>query len=81
MYGVWCLVGLLENQSFDLHNFYRAYSLCFNQTSLTKDYGLVIHGLVAMGLNTSFTILLEHLPSQLEIAGLLQSSTPSCDDS
>jgi hypothetical protein len=51
------------------------------KTSPTKDYGPVILGLVAMGWNTSFTILLEHLPSQLEIAGLLQSSTPSCKDS
>jgi hypothetical protein len=31
--------------------------------------------------NTSFTNHLEHLPPQLEIAGLLQSSTPSCEDS
>jgi hypothetical protein len=41
----------------------------FHKASPTKDYGHVILGLVAMGWNTSFTILLEHLPSQLEIAG------------
>jgi hypothetical protein len=43
----------------------------FHKTSPTKDYGF----------GTSFTILLKYLPSQLEIAGLLQSSTPSCKDS
>jgi hypothetical protein len=53
----------------------------FHKASPTKDYGPVILGLVAMGWNTSFTILLEHLPSQLEIASLLQNSTPLCDDS
>jgi hypothetical protein len=37
--------------------------------------------LVTMVENTSFTNLLEHLPPQLEIAGLLRSSTPSCEDS
>jgi hypothetical protein len=37
--------------------------------------------LVTIVENTSFTNILEHLPPQLEIAGLLQSSTPSCEDS
>jgi hypothetical protein len=60
---------------------YRASPLSFDQTSLTKDYGPIILGLVAMGWNTSFTILLEQPPPQLEIAGLLRCSTPSCEDS
>jgi hypothetical protein len=37
--------------------------------------------LVTIVENTSFTNLLEQLPPQLEFAGLLQSSTPSCEDS
>jgi hypothetical protein len=37
--------------------------------------------LVTIAENTSFTNLLEHLPPQLEIAGLLQSFSPSCEDS
>jgi hypothetical protein len=53
------------------HVFHKASPLSFDQTSPTKDYGHVILGLVAMGWNTSFTILLEQLPPQLEIAGLL----------
>jgi hypothetical protein len=53
----------------------------FHKASPTKDYGPVILGLVAMGWNTSFTIHLDHLPPQLVIAGLLQSSTLSCKDS
>jgi hypothetical protein len=53
----------------------------FHKASPTKDYGLVILGLVTMIWNTSFTNLLEHLPPQLEIASLLQISTPSCEDS
>jgi hypothetical protein len=37
--------------------------------------------LVTIVENTLLTNLLEHLPPQLEIAGLLQGSTPSCEDS
>jgi hypothetical protein len=37
--------------------------------------------LIAMGWNTLFNNLLKQLPPQLEIAGLLQSSTPSYADS
>jgi hypothetical protein len=37
--------------------------------------------LVTIVKNTSFTNLLEHFPPRLEIAGLLQCSTPSCEDS
>jgi hypothetical protein len=35
------------------------------RSSLTKVFGPVILDLVAMGWNTSFTILFEHLPPQL----------------
>jgi hypothetical protein len=63
------------------HVFHKASPLCFEESSLTKDYDLSTLNLVAMGWNTSFTIPLEHLPPQLGIAGLLQSYTPSCTDS
>jgi hypothetical protein len=43
--------------------------LCFDQTSPTKDYGFGRLDLVTTVGNASFTILLEHLPPQLEIAG------------
>jgi hypothetical protein len=49
------------------------------KSSLTKVYGFGTLNLVTIVENTSFTNLLEHLPPQLEIAGLLQSSTPSCE--
>jgi hypothetical protein len=70
-----------KNGSPNSMNFYRASPLCFDQTSLTKDYGPVILDLVAMGWNTSFTNLLEQLPPQPQIAGSLESSTPSCKHS
>jgi hypothetical protein len=63
------------------HVFHISSPLSFDQTSPTKGYGPVILDQVSMGWNTSFTILLEHLPPQLVIAGLLQSSTSSCEDS
>jgi hypothetical protein len=51
------------------------------KSSPTKVYGFGTLNLVTTVWKTSFTIFLEHLPPQLEIAGLLQSSTPSCKDS
>jgi hypothetical protein len=45
------------------------------------DYGFGTLDQVTIAENSSFTNLLEHLPPQLEIAGLLQSSTPSYEDS
>jgi hypothetical protein len=48
------------------------------KSSLTKVYGFGTLNLVTIVWKISFTIFLEHLPPQLEIAGLLQSSTPSC---
>jgi hypothetical protein len=53
------------------HVFHKASPLSFDQISLTNGYDPVILDLVSMGWNTLFTIQLEHLPPQLEIAGLL----------
>jgi hypothetical protein len=55
--------------------------LCFNQSTPIKDYCSTILDLGAMVWNTSFTNLLELLPPQQGIDGLLWSSTPSCEDS
>jgi hypothetical protein len=63
------------------HVFHKASPLCFEESSPTKVHGFGTLTLVTLFWNTSFTNLLEYLPSQLEIAGLLQSSTPSCEDS
>jgi hypothetical protein len=55
------------------HVFHKASPLCFEESPPTKVYGFGTLDLVTMIWKTSFTILLEHLPPQLEIAGLLQS--------
>jgi hypothetical protein len=51
------------------HVFHKASPLCFEESSPTKVYGFGTLDLVTMIWNPSFTILLEHLPPQLEIAG------------
>jgi hypothetical protein len=51
------------------------------KSSPTKVYGFGTLNLVTTVWKISFTIFLEHLPPQLEIAGLLQNSTPPCKDS
>jgi hypothetical protein len=51
------------------------------KASPTKVHGFGTLDQVTMIRNTTLTNLLEHLPPQLEIAGLPQSSTPSCGDS
>jgi hypothetical protein len=63
------------------HVFHKASPLCFEESSPTEVYGFGTLNLVTIVENTLFTNLLEHLPPQLEIAGLLRSSTPSCEDS
>jgi hypothetical protein len=51
------------------------------KSSPTKVYGFGTLSLVTTVWKTSFTIFLEHLPPQFEIAGLLQCFTPSGEDS
>jgi hypothetical protein len=90
-----CLPSALlkTNLTWSLQNFMYSWALYFftkhgSHNTLTS-IGLlwlksVVFGtldLVTNVENTSFTNLFEHLPPQLEIAGLLQSSTPSCEDS